>query len=354
MVEPAELRPDELDRVEDALELLEVAGIDDPSPAVRDRLGDFRKILQLSRTALPLVDVPRGVLDRVMLEARNAAEVPAIAAATPEHVEPAPSLWTRLRRFALVPGVALAGAAVLVLFMVQRSDDSPSVLTSAPSETVAKNEAPVDARAGDGLRQDVSAALEEPAPGSSAPGFATGESAATPAPTPASPPPPPAVTAVPAASPEEREAKGKDASGVAKLDEDAPMEPASDAKADPADGGTPRWDIIARGDRARHKGDCDGARTEYGLALGDFDARVRARAHAGIGLCSAAEGSQGAADSAYKAARELDPEITGFIETERPRGGGTGSANASRTKAKKAKPASVDQQQKVEALDPMK
>jgi hypothetical protein len=349
MVEPAELRPDELDRLEDALELLEVTGIDDPSPAVRDRLGDFRKILQLSRTALPLVDVPRGVLDRVMLEARNAAEVPAIAAATPAPAEPAPSLWTRLRRFALVPGVALAGAAVLVLVMVQRSDESTPVLTS--SETVAKNEAPVDARAGDGARQDVSAALEQSkAP---APGFAAGESEA--APTPTSPAPPPAVTAVPAASPDERKAKGKDASGVATLDEDAPMEePASDAKADPADGGTPRWDIIARGDRARHKGDCDGARTEYNMALADFDARVRARAHAGIGLCSAVEGSQGAADSAYKAARELDPEITGFIETERPRGGGTGSANASRAKAKKAKPASVDQQQKVEALDPMK
>lgn len=342
MVEPAELRPDELDRLEDALELLEVTGVDDPSPAVRERLGDFRRILQLSRTALPLVDVPRGALDRVMLEARHAAEVPVVAPAAPDHAPPEPGFWAKLRRFALVPGVALAGAAALVLVMVERND--ASIATSARPETVAKQD---EARSSGAARSDAApAAIPEPeaaSPRRAVPG-AAGEVVATPAASPASPPPP-AITATPTEGLEQSKER-------AALEEKPLDESVSDAKADPGDGGTPRWDIIARGDRARHKGDCDGARTEYDLALGDADARVRARAHAGLGLCSAADGSQSAADSAYKAARELDPEIVGFIDTERPRGGGTGSANASRAK-KKSKPAAVEAQQKADAFDPM-
>src|SRR5690606_16761245 len=54
---------------------------------------------------------------------------------------------------------------------------------------------------------------------------------------------------------------------------------------------TPRWDLIARGDRARRDGDCKRARDEYTAALGDADTRVRARAEAGIGLCDMAEGA---------------------------------------------------------------
>ncbi len=350
MVEPAELRPDELDRVEDALELLEVAGIDDPSPVVRERLGEFRRILQLSRTALPLVEVPHGLLDRVMLEARHAAELPVVAPVAGEPAAPQPGFWAKLRRFALLPGVALAGAAALVLIMVERNDASP-VATSAKQDQVAKLEPAADARASEASRSAGGPLLSpEPeaaarAPGSAATGVA-GE--VTAAPTPASPPPPAVV--MPSAA---DEAKPKLAKERGELEDAAPMEESvTDPKADPADGNTPRWDIIARGDRARHKGDCGGARTEYELALGDTDARVRARAHAGLGLCSAAEGSRAAADSAYKAARELDPEITGFIETERPRGGGTGSANAARAKKKpKAAPAEA-QQQKVDAFDP--
>ena len=132
MVEPAELRPEELDRLEDALELLEFADTEDPSPMVRERLGDFRTILQLSRSVLPMVDVPHGILDRVMAEAREAAEVPVLApvAAAPA-AEPV-GFWAKLRRFAVVPGVALAGAAALVLIMFERSPES-SVMSRVES-----------------------------------------------------------------------------------------------------------------------------------------------------------------------------------------------------------------------------
>jgi hypothetical protein len=361
MVEPAELRPEELDRVEDALELLEVADTDDPSPAVRQRLGDFRKILQLSRSALPMLEVPHGLLDRVIAEARQAAEVPVLAPVV-EHrpaAEPS-SFWAKLRRFALVPGVALAGATALVLFMVQRAPES-SVSGGAMREEIAQVDVQSkvvseESRADDGVKARYAGEAEPPpAPGALAP---AAEPAAV---SPASPAPSleSATTAVPELAAEK---KGKmDRGEIADLPDAKPTEDEDSEESPVVDpSGTPRWDIIARGDRARHKGDCDAARTEYKLALGDADARVRARAHAGIGLCSAADGASGAADSAYKAARELDPEISGFIETERPRGAGTGSSNAARAKAKKkAAPPPQQQQENADnasprALDPMK
>jgi len=355
MVEPAELRPEELDRLEDALELLEVADTDDPSPAVRQRLGDFRKILVLSRSALPMVDVPHGILDRVMAEARQAAEVPALAPVVehPPAAEPV-SFWAKLRRFALVPGVALAGAAALVLIMVERKTESsasgdPYREELARVEAQAKSSTADDSRAADAKPALAPVEAPPPAPGTLATG-AEGEPAAV---VPAAPAPAAAATPKPEPALELAKEKGELDRGA-----DLPERKAADEQ-EPAEEsgetGTPRWDIIARGDRARHKGDCDAALTEYKLALGDADARVRARAHAGIGLCSAAEGEASAADSAYKAARELDPEISGFIETERPRGGGTGSSNAARAKSspKKAK-AAPQQQNSVDALDPMK
>jgi hypothetical protein len=346
MVEPAELRPEELDRLEDALELLEVADADDPSPAVRHRLGDFRKILQLSRSVLPMVDVPHGILDRVIAEARQAAEVPSVAPV----LDPPPAtqplgFWAKMRRFALLPGVALAGAAALVLLMVERSPEH-SVSSGELRDEIARVDAKSAAADEDRARFDAMPAREQaeapppPTAGALAPGVRS-EAAAVPA----APAPTTATTPVP----EPAAVQEKSKSELADMPEKKSAEE-EDSPADIGDGGTPRWDIIARGDRARHKGNCGAARTEYKLALGDADARVRARAHAGIGLCSAVEGQPSAADSAYKAARELDPEISGFIDSERPRGAGTGSSNAARA-SKKAKPA----QQQVEpanAFDP--
>jgi hypothetical protein len=354
MVEPAELRPDELDRLEDALELLEVADIDDPSPAVRNRLGDFRRILQLSRSALPMVDVPRSVLERVVLEARQAAEVPVLEpAADAAPVAPRPGFWTRLRRFALLPGVALVGAAAMVLIMVERS---PKDVAQSEHDTVAKTSA--DGRVAAEERTVVVPSAGEAAQArDQVPGAVPPPEVAAAA-TPASPSPARAPTPiVEPSSNADPIARDKGLDELGKSDEKKELaENEGDAKiADSNDEGPPRWDIIARGDRARQQNDCKSARTEYKLALGDADARVRARAHAGIGLCAAFDGETGAADSAYKAARELDPEISGFIDSERPRGGGTGSSNASRAKkaTKKAKPVDDVQQQNADALDPM-
>ena len=78
----AEWSPAELDLLEDALEDLEQEGAlerwleDDTSPALRERLEGYRSLLVASRDAMPLEDVPQGVLDEVFAEARRAAAAP--------------------------------------------------------------------------------------------------------------------------------------------------------------------------------------------------------------------------------------------------------------------------------------
>lgn len=346
----------ELDHLEDALEGLELAPPVDGAPAIRRRLDEYRNILTLSRAAMPMVEVPRGLLDSVLAEARASVEAPAI---TPS-VSPRPreSFWQRLRKFALLPGVALAGTAAAVLFMVERKDE-----TAAQVVVAAKS----DAKTAD-ARKEVATVESAPTP-TAAPGAAAGEDrsgaqavAAEPAPPPAMMPS--ATPASPVAEPEAAERKREDAGAVVQEspnDDDAADLQLGDGKSDAkkgktlADAETPRWDIIARGDRARHRGDCMAARNEYALALDDVDARVRARAHAGLGLCDAADGDRKSADAAYTAARELDGEIVAFIDDERPRAAGTSPAKAKpKAASKKSKAAETPTEpQQQNALDPL-
>lgn len=362
MADPAEFSPVELDRMEDALETLELADVhDEPSIAVRRRLTDYRQILALSRAAMPMVEVPRGLLDNVLAEARAAAEVPVVA---PEPIAAAPpSLWTRVRRALLLPGVALATTAALVLLIVERDDKSAeSAVSGAPQQVAKSDRAQGGAQVvGERRAEDQRANSDDapPPPPEPAAGIAAPGSAST-----------PTTTALPQAAPAiapKAEAPVTEKKGdLGRADEQA--EAADDyAKQKPADANeaervvdrdaTPRWDIIARGDRARQKDDCGSARSEYTLALDDMDARVRARAHAGIGLCEAASGRRSAADAAYKQARELDPEIATWIDENRPRGGSSsGSSNAARAAKKpKAAPAQSDNafESDERALDPL-
>lgn len=342
MADPAEFSPQELDHIEDSLEGLEFAPtLHDAAPPVRRRLDDYRQILALSRSALPMVEVPRGLLDGVLAEARAAAEVHAV---TPS-VVPAPerpSMWTRLRKLALIPGLALAGTAALVLVMVERGADNKAADRPASTEVAAaKADHAQAAERGpvDGSRRENQA----PAP----------TQAVTQVPTAAPPPAGPGspAAATPVAKPEARDefAKGAAAPVEESNAEDVQAEDtrgksqlerreADKTTEKPADGDPPRWDIIARGDRARQRGDCSTARSEYSLALSDADARVQARAHAGLGLCDAMGGDRKAADAAYKVARDLDGEIVAFIDAERPRA----PVSKAKPKAKNATKAQMD------------
>lgn len=351
MADPAEFSPDELDHLEDALEGLEFAPASrDSAPHVRRRLDDYRNILALSRAAMPMVEVPKGLLDGVLAQARASAEVPSITPTVAAAAE-RPGFWARLRRFGLLPGVALAGTAAVVLLMVERKPELEAAGVATPAAAEAKaDQAP--ARAGNRKAEVEAEAAATPvaAPAVRAQLAAPTQGAASSEPAGAMPggmPATPPASAPPVPEPAPSDDANADEEFAEKKKEVAKPTDAGDVTADNkvADADTPRWDIIARGDRARHRGDCGVARNEYALALDDVDARVRARAHAGLGLCEAARGDRSSADAAYKAARELDGEIVAFIDDERPRAGaGTSQAKAKPKAATKAKADPVPQQ----------
>lgn len=351
MSETAEtdLHPAELDLLEDALEELELEGAlerwaqDELAPRVHERLLDYRNVLAAARQALPLEDVPAGVLDEVLAQARQAAASPAGAVIATQ--EP---WWARLRRSFMVPALALTGTAALMLWVLvpkdrARTEEPPAGSAgSAGSGPASKAEQAAPARA------DVLA--REPMP------------AAT-----------PVETVTPAG-----EAAGVDASAAAPNDDarrdmqleaeldndkdeasaeggrrgltsqgDAPggvMGASGAAKSTPTTqtkaGGsigpaTGRWDIVERGDRARQAGDCVAARDEYALALEDDEPAVRARAFAGLGLCDAAAGDEASADANYERARGLDDGVGSFIESQSQRS--RGASEKKRKPAKKSK-----------------
>lgn len=349
----ADLGPSELDLLEDALEELELDGAlerwaeDELDPRVSARLLDYRNVLAAARQALPLEDVPGGVLDDVLAQARQAAATPVAAAAAVS--EP---WWTRLRRSFMVPALALAGTAALVLWVFDPKDQAPLGQSPAPAASPAP-EAVVRAEAGESKREQERAAA-------AAPTVAPTETAA-------------------AANDLEVDALAKDATpseesadqgafGEAKLDATKneakpaegsgrgmtslgdvpggalggaggapPSQPATQTKsggsAGPASG---RWDIVVRGDRARQAGDCVAAREEYALALEDDEARVRARAFAGLGLCDAVAGDEASADANYERARGLDDEIGSYLESQSQRSRGADKKSRKPTKKSKA------------------
>jgi len=352
MADHAEFSASELDHLEDALEGLELAPPGDGAPQIRRRLEEYRNILALSRAAMPRVEVPRGLLNSVLAEARASVESPAItpSVAVPERE----SFWAKVRRFGLLPGVALAGTAAAVLFMVERKDETAQVAAVSHDAKVATA---AEVRKEAAFIDSESAPA---APGASAPSAGRSKDVAAAAEPSATPSAPGATTIAPAPPPASPEAERKREDAAAEIadspnDDDAgDVQTRAGAKGDKKlpDAETPRWDIIARGDRARHRSDCKVARNEYALALDDVDARVRARAHAGLGLCDAADGDRKSADAAYTAARELDGEIVAFIDEERPRAAGTSPAKAKPKAASKKSKVDVPAQQQ-NAMDPL-
>lgn len=355
MAEPS-LGPDELDRLEDALEELELEGAldrwaaDELGPQVRARLIDYRSVLAATREALPLEDVPAGVLDGVLAQAQQAAAV-APAAVASVH-EP---WWSRLRRSFMMPVLALAGTAALVLWVFDPDDEAfhgeapasapalskesapaarsevPALPQAAPAATPAVAPADADAKDAD---HDEAVASDEP--------VAEGEAVEA-------KPDPAAKNEAPAKPTETTADAGRGMSslgdvpggvqgGAGGASPGQAQKKSSGGSAGPASG---RWDIVSRGDRARQAGDCVAARDEYALALEDDEASVRARAFAGLGLCDAAAGDEASADANYERARGLDDTIGSYIESQSERS----ATKKSRKPTKKSKA-------QVDAFDP--
>jgi tetratricopeptide (TPR) repeat protein len=280
--------------------------------------------------------VPPGLLDSVFAAALEPAADEELGVAPMAGTADRKSWWARFRKTLLLPALAVAGSAALILVIVQpTADDLGSVAINEKRDDAQKGaaaerslEAPA---AADGAPTDLLEAEAEDAaaaePAAAAPDaakelveIATSRSSSK--------------TPAPATTPAQV-AGGDVASGVVdrkKAEEQAQSE--AKTKNDDGEADTPRWDAISRGDRARRDGDCATAKAEYETALSDSDDRVQARANAGLGMCEAKLGRSSSAQELYERARNLDPEIDSFIGNEKP-GGAEAPAAKPRPKAKK-------------------
>lgn len=325
MVEPStSLTPDELDRLEDALERWTDPAYE-PGPEdsllaspLRARLEGYREVLAATRAALPLEDVGDDVLAGVLAEARQAEAAPRKAA------KAGPSLWERLRRSMLLPGVALAGSAALLLWLVQPSEELR--LEGAPAD-----EAPA--------KREEARLAPEAGPAPAAPNAAEPSEAIAPAPA--------------AEKADDKEASaGAAASAPVLKDMDAktdrPKSKAVRRDEAPADeylagiDGDPREadkeelrDTLERAESARKRGDCDGATVDYREAVQMAGHPTeRAKAMGGYALCLQQQGEDSKATKYTEAARKLWSGIDGWIGRE----GGSEAKKPAKSKMPPPKP----------------
>ncbi|MEM9455781.1 MAG: hypothetical protein AAGF11_16495 [Myxococcota bacterium] len=352
-----ELSPAELDRLEDALEDLELDGSldrwleDEPSVAVREPLADYRSVLALSRQVLPVEEVPAGLLDGVIAEAHEATNAPAVAPISSAGPSESSSerWWSRWRRTFLVPALALAGTAALVLW-IGRPDQQmqlaeapagppagPPAAQASPSRTVKLSfdeELPEDQAAARGVQSEVAA---DPSAAAPPPSGAEADKAnlADEEPEIVQPAQIPRLDSLGDAPDDDKGEDGSAAAGQDPVPSDGKPNRSAGSGVGSASG---RWDIVELGDRSRKAGDCIGARDDYALALEDDEAGVRARAFAGIGLCDRQDGDMPSAEANFDRARELDGDIDRFIDSQRR----SGKRKRRSPKARKKKPAMND------------
>ncbi len=386
-----EFSPVQLDALEDALEDLELSGIPlefEDDVAVSGRLSEYRDLLQLSRDALPSVEVPAGVLDSVLAAARDEAALPSVGASprADGSAQAQTPWWKRLSLW--IPGLAVAASAALVLVMVQGtlSESEPADATLARADAAEEKPASKSGAVlerGDELRAaaelPAEEAEEEERFGLGAPESrgrlrgsaavdrageddkalleeADADDAEAPA---AALPSAPAAEVVPAdpeptdkviydkakgAAPasKERNAKPSKASAprTSGKKQDAPEpEPQQGPKPKPTpkkpeskapapapgggsgaagDGSAPEpSESLASADANRRKGRCSAARSVYRGLVDHSDAKFRARALAGLGLCALADGDETGADAYFSRARKADSGIGSFISRER-------------------------------------
>ena len=319
-----ELTPAELDRIEDALEGLgdgsgEAPG--DRPPKLRAHLDADREVLMLSREALPMVEVPDGLLDAVLAEARAAAPEP-----EPTRERAGAGLWERLRRSFVLPGFALAATAALLVVILRPDRSGVDDMSEGKAEAPA---AAASDRAGDAPPPAAAPTAAAPAPtesGAKEGGEAAeAEEEATPA------------SAVTVDAPTIREEKAKDASsggGLArpakpasmptKKSKAAPFDDAFDAPApaeakkaepiDQADKSSVR-ELLDKADKLRRRGRCDEASAVY-RQLEGIGGTSEAQALVGLGLCAEFVGESNTAGSYFQRARKL-AAVDGLIAAGR-------------------------------------
>ncbi len=325
----AEFTPAELDLLEDALTDPEL--VIEGSPLLRGRLESYREILALSADALPPIEVPDGLLDGVLEEALSSPAVD-LSPAAANVAAPAVGLWQRLRRSLLLPGVALAATAVLLVIVLKPDGSS---LTDMSEGSVNSSAPAVEARAaGDEALPPPAPEYEEDVGG--------------------------AAMVVPAAAPasERQEAPAEAKKDFAQADvmaaDEAPAKLLDEAKrrrakskerakpesaaSTPADDADPYDSVKGEGgfggmvvdaedkealrsllqaaDKDRHRGRCAAANKAYSRLLG-VKGNEEARALMGLGLCAEAQGDVAGAEAYYRQAKSLNPALDPLIAAER-------------------------------------
>lgn len=347
----AEWSPAELDRLEDALERWTAEDLEDGhldhedsslEPRMRERLESYRDLLAMTRAELPMEEVPEGLLAGVLAEAARGGvkaerEVKVAAAVRV-------GFWERLRRSMLLPGVALAGSAALLLWAVQPGiDDSPEkkfdtqISSTAPAR-LAPGPAPAPAAAQEpepiveSKRDERPAEAEEKAaPPTDIDADAKPELEADDMPDPAK--------ARPA------DAKGGGGSKLKSKKAEMPGAPSEylpgidDVPTDTGADKDELRDTLEIADQARRKGRCADAIKIYLSAMNmSGPANERAQARAGYAMCLQQQGDDVKATKYYEAASKLSPSIDAWVKRER---------GESSPKKAPAKPSS-----KVQADDP--
>lgn len=348
-----EFSPAELDRLEDALDAWTGAGLDEPvpedsslTPALRARLADYRGLLTLARDAMPMQDVSDDLLAGVLAEARAAAPVPGAR----RREAAGPSLWERLRRSMLLPGVALAGSAALLLWMVQPGDDAPTIAqndfkaseATAPAR-LAPSPTPSPAASTPAAAMPAEAASVDKAAIDGAAGGASLDAA----PGAAAAPPADAKPAADLKEMDEAKADRGKPRASKKAEEapepEAPLPGLDDAPPADSDKEALR-DTLDEADALRRSNQCDRAMALYKQA---FDmsgpANERAQARAGYGLCLQAQGEDGDAQKYFEFASKMSSSIDSWIKRER----GEGSYSKKSARPSKAAP-------KKPTVEPMK
>lgn len=361
-----QLKPGELDLLEDALELCETPGYepsDEMSAEVVTRLEDYREILSMTREALTLEDVPAGLLDGVLAEARTAVPEPVAATSSGE------GWWARLRRSLVLPGVAVVATAVVVLVLVQpQGTQAPEVASldkleeraikqqqPAPMPGASADDQIETAVADEAERDDAKPALamEEKA------GFKSGDFEAEDLANSMAPPPAP-------------RSLRRDSSAKKSGSEPAPLDSGlvSDKKYDaPASKDQPALEkdqlqtVLDQADAARRAGNCAKAKPLY-EQIKQASGVYGSRATAGLGLCAYRGGHHDQADGYFKSARGSSYSIQAWIDTEmaelehevlnakskRARSNKKSSQKQSKPKSKRMSDPPPQQQQQVDAL----
>jgi hypothetical protein len=306
----AEFDPRQLDQLEDALEHLgdhdlqaDQDSLELPAELI-ERLTEYQDVLALCRDAFPLESPPDGLLTGVIAEAREVSRHPRTRDAGQRGAWR--RIWERWRG-TVVPGLALATTAVVVLWVIE-----PDTKLENANE-VASSKLEDRSPTAELERTQPAGKSSEPTELDKSTGKSMGKSDQ-----PVQPPEPPVTDTEPKPAEQDPEPKSSAAGKPAKKSK---SDDAYDLQPEPAP--TPMskdetWTNLERAHTARRAGNCDRARSLYDdVIAASSDALAIAQAKGGIGLCFEQDRLDTEAATWFGDARTASPGIDAWINGQR-------------------------------------